>query len=117
VQKALKEDPYNGAYLDSLGWIYFKENKLTDFGDHPAQGPWNANAMTPPFIRNLGDLYAKMGTERIGRRGMGKVAGRMAALAARGHGSRQGRRTRKEAFAIEASRGAKSHIQRREAVI
>src|SRR5258707_11626962 len=29
VQKALKEDPYNGAYLDSLGWIYFKENKLT----------------------------------------------------------------------------------------
>src|SRR5207302_421904 len=28
VQKALKEDPFNGAYLDSLGWIYFKENKL-----------------------------------------------------------------------------------------
>ena len=28
VQRALKEDPYNGAYLDSLGWIYFKQNKL-----------------------------------------------------------------------------------------
>src|SRR6267154_1937358 len=28
VQEALKEDPFNGAYLDSLGWIYFKENKL-----------------------------------------------------------------------------------------
>src|SRR5258708_33406074 len=48
---------------------------------------------------------------------MGKVAGRMAALAARGHGSRQGRRTRKEAFAIDASRGAKLHHPRREAVV
>ncbi|MGH9677914.1 MAG: tetratricopeptide repeat protein, partial [Candidatus Acidiferrum sp.] len=30
VQRALKEEPYNGAYLDSLGWIYFKQNKLAD---------------------------------------------------------------------------------------
>ena len=28
VQQALKEDPFNGAYLDSLGWIYFKESKF-----------------------------------------------------------------------------------------
>src|SRR5260370_19263620 len=30
VQRALDEDPYNGAYLDSLGWVYFKQNKLAD---------------------------------------------------------------------------------------
>src|SRR6267143_6934663 len=40
----------------------------------------------------------------------------MAALAPRGPGNRQGRGTRKEAFAIEASRGAKIHDQRRETV-
>src|SRR6202040_2996631 len=26
VQRALKEEPHSGAYLDSLGWIYFREN-------------------------------------------------------------------------------------------
>ncbi len=28
VRRALKEEPFSGAYLDSLGWIYLKENKL-----------------------------------------------------------------------------------------
>src|SRR5260370_17135072 len=28
VQRALKEDPFNGAYLDSLGWLYFKESNF-----------------------------------------------------------------------------------------
>src|SRR5260370_14318465 len=41
----------------------------------------------------------------------------MAALAACGHGSRQGQRTRKETFAIEASRGSKIHGQQPQAVI
>src|SRR5712692_6329536 len=48
---------------------------------------------------------------------MAKIAGGMAPLAARGHGERQGRGTRKETLAIEASRGAKIHNERREAVI
>src|SRR5262249_35090610 len=28
VQTALEQDPNNGAYLDSLGWVYFKMNRL-----------------------------------------------------------------------------------------
>ena len=28
VQRALDQEPYNGAYLDSLGWTYYKQNKL-----------------------------------------------------------------------------------------
>ena len=28
VGKAVKSDPTNGAYLDSLGWVYFKQNKF-----------------------------------------------------------------------------------------
>ena len=28
LQKALQLDPDNGSYLDSLGWAYFKGNKL-----------------------------------------------------------------------------------------
>jgi Flp pilus assembly protein TadD len=30
VKRALKEEPHSGAYLDSLGWVYFRENKLTE---------------------------------------------------------------------------------------
>ena len=28
IQKAVRADPTNGAYLDSLGWVYFKQNRL-----------------------------------------------------------------------------------------
>src|SRR5258708_13567735 len=48
---------------------------------------------------------------------MGKIAGRMAPLAARGPGDGQGRGTREEALAIKPSRGAKIRGTRREAVI
>jgi tetratricopeptide (TPR) repeat protein len=30
VTKALDKDPNNGAYLDSLGWVYFKLNRLQE---------------------------------------------------------------------------------------
>lgn len=30
VNKALEKDPNNGAYLDSLGWVYFKMNRLSE---------------------------------------------------------------------------------------
>src|SRR5437879_7581316 len=47
---------------------------------------------------------------------MGEIVGGMAALSPRGPGSRQGRGTRKEALAIEASRGAEINDQRRQAI-
>src|SRR5207247_11269119 len=53
---------------------------------------------------------------RSSRRGMGEIVGGMAALSPRGPGSRQGRGTRKEALAIEASRGAELNDQRRQAI-
>ena len=28
IKKALEKSPGNGAYLDSLGWVYFKQGKL-----------------------------------------------------------------------------------------
>src|SRR2546430_16184066 len=48
---------------------------------------------------------------------MGKIAGGMAPLAARGRGDRQGRGAREKDLANEASRGAKIYGDRREAVI
>ena len=28
LTKAVTQDPRNGAYLDSLGWVYFRQGKL-----------------------------------------------------------------------------------------
>jgi tetratricopeptide (TPR) repeat protein len=60
VQQALKEDPYNGAYLDSLGWIYFKENKLTA-SENTLRKAVERERHDATIHSHLGDLYAKTG--------------------------------------------------------
>lgn len=37
ITKALDKDPNNGAYLDSLGWVYFKMNRLSEAEDNLRQ--------------------------------------------------------------------------------
>jgi len=64
VQKALKEDPYNGAYLDSLGWIYFKENKLTA-SESTLRKAVERERHDATIHSHLGDLYAKMGRSEL----------------------------------------------------
>jgi tetratricopeptide (TPR) repeat protein len=60
VQQALKEDPFNGAYLDSLGWIYFKENKL-GASESTLRKAVERERHDATIHAHLGDLYAKMG--------------------------------------------------------
>ena len=60
VQEALKEDPFNGAYLDSLGWIYFKENKL-GASESTLRKAVERERHDATIHSHLGDLYAKTG--------------------------------------------------------
>src|SRR5882762_6540157 len=60
VQEALKEDPYNGAYLDSLGWIYFKENKL-GASESTLRKAVERERHDATIHSHLGDLFAKTG--------------------------------------------------------
>ena len=60
VQRALKEEPNSGAYLDSLGWIYFRENKLAKAEATLLKAV--ARESHDATIRShLGDVYAKSG--------------------------------------------------------
>jgi tetratricopeptide (TPR) repeat protein len=34
INKALEGDPYNGAYLDTLGWVYFRMGRLAEAEDY-----------------------------------------------------------------------------------
>jgi len=60
VKRALAEDPYNGAYLDSLGWIYYKQNKLSD-AEATLRKALERDAHDPTIHSHLGDVYAKSG--------------------------------------------------------
>jgi tetratricopeptide (TPR) repeat protein len=58
IQKAVDSDPINGAYLDSLGWAYFKLNKFDQAELYLKRAilfaPTNAT-----LYEHLGDLYFK----------------------------------------------------------
>jgi tetratricopeptide (TPR) repeat protein len=61
IEKAVKLDPKNGAYLDSLGWVLFKQKQ-------PAQAlPWLLKAMQystkpdPTVLDHLGEVYMALG--------------------------------------------------------
>jgi len=60
VQRALKEEPNSGAYLDSLGWIYYHENKLAD-AEVTLRKAVQFEAHDATIRSHLGDVYAKSG--------------------------------------------------------
>jgi predicted Zn-dependent protease len=60
VQRALKEDPHSGAYLDSLGWIYFRENKLTE-AESTLRKAVQRESHDATIRSHLGDVLAKSG--------------------------------------------------------
>jgi Flp pilus assembly protein TadD len=60
VQRALKEEPHSGAYLDSLGWIYFRENKLAD-AEATLRKAVAIESHDATIRSHLADVYAKSG--------------------------------------------------------
>jgi tetratricopeptide (TPR) repeat protein len=60
VQRALNEDPFNGGYLDSLGWIYYKQNKLTD-AEAMLRKALEREGHDATIHSHLGDVYSKLG--------------------------------------------------------
>jgi tetratricopeptide (TPR) repeat protein len=60
VKRALDEEPNNGSYLDSLGWAYFKQNRLADAEEYLLRAVERAGQQ--PVIRDhLAELYAHTG--------------------------------------------------------
>jgi len=60
VKKALADDAYNGAYLDSLGWIYYKQGKYAEAEDILRKAV-SRETHDPTIHSHLGDTYAKRG--------------------------------------------------------
>lgn len=60
VQRALRTDPWNGAYLDSLGWVFFQMGRYED-ALRPLEQAVRELPMDPTVLEHLGDLYSRLG--------------------------------------------------------
>jgi len=59
IQKAVESDPISGAYLDSLGWVYYKMNRLTEAEQYLKKAVRFASTDST-MHDHLGDLYNKI---------------------------------------------------------
>jgi tetratricopeptide (TPR) repeat protein len=63
IKRAVELDPENYAYLDSLGWVYYRQNKLELAEDHLRRALEKMDS-DPTIHDHLGDIYAKQGKIR-----------------------------------------------------
>jgi tetratricopeptide (TPR) repeat protein len=60
IERALKQEPNNGAYLDSLGWAYYKQNKLVEAEEYLRKAI-DREGNDPTILSHLADVYLKLG--------------------------------------------------------
>jgi tetratricopeptide (TPR) repeat protein len=64
IKRALDIDPTNGAYLDSIGWAYFRLGKYELAEESLVKASQKIN--TDPTVHDhLGDLYQKTGRLKL----------------------------------------------------
>ena len=60
IKKALEIEPDNGAYLDSLGWYYYKTNRFEDALGQLQQAIEKLKPEDAVVYEHLGDTYLKL---------------------------------------------------------
>ena len=63
VSRAVELDPQNGAYLDSLGWVYYRQDKLVQAETYLRRA-LERIGKDPTVHDHLGDVYFKEGKIR-----------------------------------------------------
>jgi len=61
IRLALKAEPENHAYLDSLGWVLFRRDKLDEALDYLLKAVEGSEEGDSTLWDHLGDVYQKMG--------------------------------------------------------
>jgi len=64
IKQAVTLDPGNGAYLDSLGWAYFRMGKY-DLAEENLTRASSHMGKDPTVQEHLGDLYQKTGRLKL----------------------------------------------------
>ncbi len=66
IQGAVRAEPFNSSYLDSLGWAYFKLGKLDEAERHLTEAAKRDSTSTT-IQEHLGDLYERQGKNALAR--------------------------------------------------
>jgi tetratricopeptide (TPR) repeat protein len=66
IQQAVKIDPTNPSYLDSLGWAFFKLGKLPDAEKHLKEAV-RFDSSSGTIHEHLGDVYLKQGKTELAK--------------------------------------------------
>lgn len=64
LERAIELEPYNGAYLDSLGWAYYRLDRLEE-AEVYLERALERVSRDPTIHDHLGDLYYKLGRLRL----------------------------------------------------
>jgi tetratricopeptide (TPR) repeat protein len=66
IQRAVRAEPTNSSFLDSLGWVYFKLGQLENAERHLREAA-RRNATSSTIHEHLGDLYFRQGKMELAR--------------------------------------------------
>jgi tetratricopeptide (TPR) repeat protein len=66
IQEAVKAEPENPSYLDSLGWVYFKMGKL-DLAEENLKKALKFDVSSATIHEHLGDVYQKLGKTELAK--------------------------------------------------
>jgi tetratricopeptide (TPR) repeat protein len=61
IEKAVKAEPKNDAYLDSMAWVLFKLNQPKEALDYILKAIQNAEEQDATVYDHLGDIYSALG--------------------------------------------------------
>jgi tetratricopeptide (TPR) repeat protein len=60
IKRALEIDPNNGAYLDSMGWLRFRQGKYNDALEQLLRATQNISKPDATVFVHIGDTYSKL---------------------------------------------------------
>lgn len=60
IERALEVDTWNGAYLDSLGWVYYQMGRF-ELARQPLERAARELPKDPVVLEHLGDVYQSLG--------------------------------------------------------
>jgi tetratricopeptide (TPR) repeat protein len=64
IKKAVQQEPQNGAYLDSLGWVYYKMGNY-EMAEATLRKAMEHIANDPTVHDHMGEVYAKTGRLKL----------------------------------------------------
>jgi len=73
IQQAVKVDPTNPSYLDSLGWAYFRLGKLPE-AESNLKEALRIDSSSGTIHEHLGDVYQKQGKNELAKSSWNRAA-------------------------------------------